>query len=345
MGRRILQGGGILQGGIVSGGWHAAGMTASTTLDRTRLAEILGRQHNVIARLQVLTCGMSAQTLRHRVRPGGPWQRLLPGVYLARTGSPTADQRDIAALLYAGPGSVLTAGAALRRLGIRAPGTRSTDVLVPADRRRQSVEFVRVQRTTRMPEVICGSGKIHFTMPARAVADAARGLTSSGEVRAVVASSVQQGRCLVTELAKELAAGPKAGSAAFRRVLSEVADGVRSVSEGEFRDLVKRGGLAMPMFNARLYSGDVLLAVADAWWPDAGVAAEVDSREWHLSPEDWERTMRRHARMTAAGILVLHFTPKQIRAEPEQVISTLRAALDSRRTAAQPRVRALPAPG
>ncbi len=287
---------------------------------------------------------MSAQALRHRLRPGGPWQPLLPGVYLARTGLPSIDQRDMAALLYAGRGSVITACAALRRLGMKAPSTRYVDVLVPVSRRRQSAEFVRVQRTKRIPEYVCVNGQIRFTMAARAVADAARSMTNVRDIRAVVAGSVQQDWCRVAELAKELGDGPRPGSAGFRLVLAEVAGGVRSVTEAEFRDLVMGAGLPMPMFNARLYSGDVLLAVADAWWPDAGVAAEVDSREWHLSPEDWERTMRRHARMTAEGILVLHFTPKQIRAEPTQVISTLRAALDTRRTAGQPRVRALPAP-
>jgi hypothetical protein len=320
-------------------------MPATSTFDHTRLAEVIGRQHSVISRAQVIWCEMSTEALRHRLRPGGPWQRLLPGVYLAGTGSPTNDQLDMAALLYAGPGSVITGGAALRRLRIRAPETRHVDVLVPASRRRQNVGFVRVQRTRRKPESICYDGQIHFTLPARAVADAARSLSAVRDVRAVVAGAVQQGRCGVAELATELAEGPRADSAALRRVLAEVADGVRSISEGDFRGLVKRAGLPMPMFNARLYCGDVLLAVADAWWPDAGVAAEVDSREWHLSPEDWQRTLDRHARMTAQGLLVLHFTPQQIRTEPVKVVSTLRAALGARQPAAQLRVRALPAAG
>jgi hypothetical protein len=320
-------------------------MTASTTLDRTMLAKLLGRQHDVIARQQAMLCGMSEQALRHRLRPGGPWQRLLPGVYLAKTGTPTLDQRDAAALLYAGPGSVITAFAALRRLGIRAPSTAHVDVLVPVDRRRRSVEFVRVQRTRRMPGLVYLSGTIHFTIAARAVADAARRSAGIRDVRAIVASSVQQGRCGVAELAQELDEGAPKGSIQFRRVLAEVTDGVRSATEAEFRDLVKRAGLPMPMFNARLYAGDVLLAVADAWWPDAGVVAEIDSREWHLSAEDWQRTMRRHARMTAAGIRVLHFTPEQVRTAPVEVVTTLRAALDVGRAAGQPRVRALPAAG
>ena len=255
------------------------------------------------------------------------------------------DQRDMAALLYAGPGSVITGCAALRRLGIRAPSSRHVDLLVPVSRRRQSAEFVRVQRTKRIPDLVLRSGRIHFTTATRAVADAARSLSGIREIRAVIAGSVQQSWCQVAELADELRDGPQPGSGGFRLVLAEVAAGIRSVTEAEFRDLLQRSALPMPMFNARLYSGDVLLAIADAWWPDVGVAAEVDSREWHLSPEEWEKTMRRHARLTAEGILVLHFSPKQIRAQPAEVIATLRAALDVRQTAPQARVRALPASG
>jgi very-short-patch-repair endonuclease len=81
------------------------------------------------------------------------------------------------------------------------------------------------------------------------------------------------------------------------------------------------------MFNPRLFVGDEFLAVADAWWPDAGVAAEVDSREWHLSPDDWAATLARHARMGRHGIVVLHFTPGQIRTKPEQVVTDIRSAL------------------
>ena len=318
-------------------------MVASPKLDPALLAQVLHKQHDVINRAQALSCGLTPKALRHRIRPAGPWQLLLRGVYLVRTGSPTTDQRDMAALLYAGRGSVLTGCAAMRRLGLKTPLTATVDVLVPAANKRTSSDFVRVLRTTRMPDQFYGSGRIHFAMAARAVADAARGLGNLGQVRALVADSVQSGWCRVVELISELDAGPVAGSALLRRVLAEVADGVRSAPEADFRELVISAGLPMPMFNARLFAGSVLIAVADAWWPEAGVAAEVDSREWHLSAEQWEQTMRRHARMTAQGILVLHFTPKQIRTQPAQVVSALRAALDAGRTAGRPGVRALPA--
>jgi very-short-patch-repair endonuclease len=185
-------------------------------------------------------------------------------------------------------------------------------------------------------------------MVPRSVADAARTLASLREVTALVATAVQRRRCPIPLLAAELESGPTRGSALLRRALADVATGIRSVAESDLRRLIQRARLPMPMFNARLFDGADLLAVVDAWWPDAGVAAEVDSREWHLSPEDWERTLRRHALLSARGVIVLHFTPGQLRKEPGRVVETVRSALTAspagrRRPAGA--LRALPASG
>lgn len=318
-------------------------MVATTKLDRTQLAQVLRKQHQVISREQAIACGMTDMAIRHRIRPGGAWQALFRGVYLAQTGEPGIRQRGMAALLYAGPGSVITGRAALRQHGLRGPDPAVVDVLTPIARKRESAGFVRIHRTKRIPELFCVDGALRFVLAARAVADTARDLTELRAVRAVVSDSVQGQWCTVFELARELGEGPASGSALLRRVLAEITLGVRSVTEAEFKDLIESAGLPMPMFNARLFSGSSLIAVADAWWPAACVAAEVDSREWHLSAEDWERTLRRHARMTAHGILLLHFTPKQVRTEPTQVAAALKAALQAAQNNAQPSIRALPA--
>lgn len=344
---------GKVVGENVGGGWESARVTESREAGRI-FADLLREQHLVFTRRQLTACGMTDNALRWRARSGGSWQKLFQSVYLACTGTPTADQWDMAALLFAGPGSVLTAWAAMRRLGLRVPQSADLrasrradviDVLVPATRKRRGNAFVRVHRTIRIPPLVCVDGRIQFTLAARAVADAARGLRELRDVRAIVADAVQNDWCRISELEQELREGAVPGSVLLRRALAEVAGGIRSVAEADLLDLIKWAGLPMPMFNARLIVGKRVVAVTDAWWPEEGVAVEVDSREWHLSPEAWEETVRRHARMTAHGILVLHFTPKQIRTERAQVVAMIRAALESAQVDGASAVQAVPAQG
>jgi len=301
------------------------------TMHLEGLGEFLEKQYSVVSRGQLLTLGMKDYAMQYRVRRGGPWQTLLPGVYLAATGVPSLPQLEMAALLYAGPGSVITGPMALMHHSIRSgpSAVDVIDVLVPAGRRRLTTGFVRVHRTARMPTRTYCSGPVRLTAVPRAVADTVRQLTDVRDVRAMVADAVQLGRCTVGQLAEELSDGPMQGSAALRWVLSEVADGIRSTTEGDLRDLIRTARLPMPLFNPSLYKGDVFLGKPDAWWPDAGVAGEVDSRAWHLSPEDWDRTRRRQTVMGAAGIIVVHFSPRELRREPALVVQRIRDALDS----------------
>jgi len=90
--------------------------------------------------------------------------------------------------------------------------------------------------------------------------------------------------------------------------------------------LVRHAKLPQPLYNPRLFVGEDFLASPDAWWQEFGVAAEVDSKAWHLSPADWEQTLARDARMTAQGILVLHFPPGRLRTDERNVGAEIRSA-------------------
>jgi len=298
----------------------------------------------VITRKQALAVGMTDHALRRRLRPGGPWRSLLPGVYLAMTGTPTTLQLEMAAMLHAGSGSVITGLAALRCHHIRAELSDVVDVLVPASRQRRDAAFVRLHRTTRMPGRTWQVGPVRYTVLPRAVADAVRGLTSLRDVRAVVADAVQRGDCQVLDLVAELTAGPNAGSALFREALTDVADGIRSAAEGDLKNLLARSGLPMPLFNPSLYDRDgAFVARPDAWWPDLGIAVEVDSREWHMSPDDHAKTLARGRRMSKYQIIVLRITPKQIRSEPAEVMKDIRDALEGARGRPALNLRTVPA--
>jgi len=317
-------------------------MTRSARSDYAAVTEILGPQYQVITRNQALAGGLTERALQYRLRAAGPWQRLLPGVFLTVTGTPTAEQRDVAAQLYAGSSGLITGAAALRRWGVRAPHSSVIDMLIPSDKRRKTTGFVRIHATTRMPEQVYTTGPLRLAPLARAVADAARELSRLSDVRALVAGVVQQGRCTSGELVAELEDGPVQGSALLRTAVSDVRDGTRSSPEADLKYLLKRARIPMPLFNSQLYVGDIFLACPDAWWPELGVAVEVDSREYHLSPEDHERTLARHARMAAYGITVLHFTPRQIRTQPAEVAATIKSALTAARGRPPLSIRTIP---
>jgi hypothetical protein len=294
------------------------------------LNRLAREQFAVIHRAQALECGMTRSAVDYRIRDGGPWQVLLPGVYATTTGTVTVDQRAMAALLHAGPGSVITGAAAVRRHRLACAGLNEIDVLAPASTRVQSMGFVRVMRTKRMPNSYYSTRQIRFACLPRAVADAARGMSRLSDVRAVVSEAVQKGRCEIPSLVAELDAGPAAGSRRFRLALTEVSDGIRSAAEADLRTIIIKSDLETPMYNARLYLPDgTELGIADAWWQRAGVVAEVDSRQYHLRAADYERTTKRHNRMEAENINLLHFLPSMIRQEPEIVLRDLRKAIDS----------------
>jgi hypothetical protein len=318
-------------------------MPTRSGYDREHLARLLRYQYYVVARSQALECGMTRGAIEHRLKPAGPWRQLLPGVYLTVTGTATPDQRDVAALLYAGPQSVITGPVAVRRHNVRCAGLNLLDLLVPADTRRKSAGYVQIQRTTRMPEDLYTTGPVRFTSLARAVADSARGMTRFSDVQALVCEAVQRGRCALEELVRELNEGPSAGGRWYRMALAEIGEGIRSVAEADLKRVIDRSDLEKPLYNADLYTLDgIFLGRPDAWFARAGVAGEVDSRQYHLSAKDYEETTRRHNRMEAAGIHMLHWLPSTIKAEPGRVIADLRDAIAKGNKCPELPIRAIP---
>jgi len=304
------------------------GMPRRALIDFIAL-DMLARKQNYVATYQQLNdLGLPRATVSHRTRNGGPWLRLLPGVYLLSNGPPTQEQRERAALLYAGEGSVLTGTCALLRHGLlKISHIDFVHVLIPHQRRRASASYLVIERTTRLPQSISKTD-LPCAEIGRAVADTCRKLRNLTDVRAVVAEAVQRRRCTIPALEVELHNGPIRASALFRRALDEVREGTRSVAESEARDLIRAARLPEPTWNCDLCTLDgEWLACPDGWWDDVGVALEIDSREWHLSPEGWKRTMRRHMRMSALGIIVLHVPPSRIRHDRSALVSEIAAAL------------------
>ncbi len=291
------------------------------------LDTLLDRQRHLIRRDQLRTVGVSLDTVRWRIR-SRRWQRVLPGLYAAFPGALDANQRLTAALLHAGAESQVTGAAALRWHGFRyVPHTELVHVLVPHTVRRRSAGFVVVQRTTRLDPMSRIRGGLRVCSVVRAVGRA-RTSADLTEVRACVAEAVQARRTTPAELFAELDGGPTPRSALLRSALAEIAAGARSAPEAELRtELAKSDVLPVIHWNPRLVAADgTRMPTPDGWIVEVGIALEMDSREYHLTPAGWQQTMRRHNLFARHGALVLHFTPAELRRDPSAVRAAVEAA-------------------
>ncbi|GAA3100993.1 hypothetical protein GCM10020254_53190 [Streptomyces goshikiensis] len=114
----------------------------------------------------------------------------------------------------------------------------------------------------------------------------------------------------------------------IRAAAAELLAGVRSVAEARARDTLEATDLPTPLWNARLYTpAGAFLATPDAYWPDEGVALEIDSAEYHYTRDAWHATLRRRLRLESHGILVISATPSMIRDTPTEALAALRTLL------------------
>jgi hypothetical protein len=288
----------------------------------------LAVQHQVINRRQALACGIPRSTVNSWCSPEGKWQKLLPGVYLTVTGKPTSEQRLVAAMLYAGSRAAITGPAALRLHRLRSPGPDVIDVLIPWAVKRQSVGFVRVHRTARLPRV-SRTGVVRFASPARAVADAARVFTALDDVKAVLAEAIQKRACSIAEISLELEKGASRDSVGLRAALASAVAGVRSVAEDRFRERVRQSNLPPPQYNVFLRAMDGTdIGEVDAWWADAGVSVEIDSQEYHFYRADWLRTDAKRSRLLKHGIFPHNIAPTRVANDWDAVYEELRSSLE-----------------
>jgi hypothetical protein len=205
------------------------GMPRLAPYDKKALADLLRRQDGLVGRPQTADCGMTNSAVRHRIRPDGPWQVVLPGVYLCNGGVMSGSQRDMAAFLYAGKygrdALAVTGPAALAWHGIRASPAEHVDVLVRSQCRRRDVGFARLHPTAVTPAVAFRDGALVYAPEPRAIADTVRQLGGSAEIRAVVAAGVQQGKVEIWQLAEELKHGSSWRSARLRAALPRLPTG------------------------------------------------------------------------------------------------------------------------
>jgi len=307
------------------------------------LDQLARSQRGLITRAQALECGHTDADLRRAIQHRR-WQRVLPGLYATFTGEPTLEQRRLAALLYAGPGAQITGVAALRWHGLQyLPDDQRIHVLVPHRVQRASSGFVRIQRTRDLDSEARAVNGFVVCSVTRAVADACRGMNDLHSVQAIVLESVQRGLTSIASLHEELHRAGNHRTGLLRQAVAAAARGSSSAPEAAVMAAFARSSvLGRVLWNPTLATADgTRLPSPDGWIAEAALAIEVDSREHHAHSDGWQRTLRRHNLLSAAGAMVLHFTPTEIRNVRRIVKITEQAYLERIRSGATARITVL----
>lgn len=304
---------------------------------------VVGRQHGVVTRAQLIECGFSPKAITHRI-DSGRLHRLHRGVYAVGRPELTRLGRWMGAVLSCGRGAVLSHDSAAALWDI-ADRERLVIISIPRPRqlRRDDLEIHRVP--FRAGDLDNHQG-IPVTSPVRTLIDLAPRL-SPPALEAAVNAADRLGLVDPETLRNQVAGRSHVpGLPALRRLLDR--DTFRltdSELERRFLRLVASAGLPIPQTGIRLNGFKV-----DFYWPDLGLVVETDGLRYHRTASQQARDRRRDHAHLAAGLTTVRFTHAQIAHEPASVIATLRA-LAGRLSADEPlgitvgvRVRTLPAP-
>jgi hypothetical protein len=285
------------------------------------LAALLVSQDNVITRRQALMF-FGESSLHHRLKRY--WRILLPGVYLAATGVPTERQRRRAALLYAGAQALLSDATALSAYGVRyLPDDQTVHVLIPARDRRVSRDGVAIRRSTRLPQGRLMDG-LRYCPPDRAVADFVARIGDDRAALAVAADAVQRRIAAVEDIVEELSHVTGRGAGVAGRIGSRLMEGARSVPEADLLSLCRRSKvLPTPLVNSLLELPNGRRISPDLLFAEAGLVIEVNGRAFHAATDLFDAMQERHDTMTAAGLIVLHCSPHQLRTEPDRILAQI----------------------
>lgn len=231
---------------------------------------------------------------------------------------------------------MITGPEACRRYGLRIPQTKQIHVLVP--KKRRGANYVVILHTTHIPAPVLVDG-FPLAPPARAIYDACRTTTNPDTITTLVANAAQQGLCDPQHLERELKQGNTHGTSHLRQLLADLHE-VRSVAEQDALNLSRSIGLTTKYWNATIEGPDgTVLGRPDAWFDDVALAWEIDSRQFHLDPKSYARTLERNTRYATAGIVLVQTLPARLRTDPQRVANELLKAHQAAEARPRPPVR------
>jgi Protein of unknown function (DUF559) len=286
---------------------------------KVRLSAIAERQWGRVGWSQLVGLGVSKQAVAGWVKDCYV-QRIHPRVYAVGHRAPSVEGDLAAALLYAGPGAMLSHGTAAWWLGLIEE--RPSTIHVSTPRRCRSRQGVRVHQRRDCTRTW------HKRMPVTSVAQTLldyAATSSLNRVRKALANA-EYHRLLDLAEVEALIGRGRPGSAKLRNALSRHQPQLartRSSLEDTFHGLCENAGIVLPEINVVVHGWTV-----DALWRTEGLAVEIDGYGNHHTRAQIDRDRRKELCLRGAGLIVARYSEGQIEDEPQRVMADVATTLE-----------------
>jgi very-short-patch-repair endonuclease len=281
---------------------------------KVRVAAVAARQRGRIRYDQLRAIGISDRTI-------GRWRRTgylhsdLPRVYAVGHPGRSTESDLGAALLYAGPGAMLSHGTALWRLGLLKYPPQHIHVSTP--RRVKSLDGILVHGRRPLPRI--WRNGLPTTTPSQALLDFAA--TGQHDLLRLALANADYHDLLDLAKLKRLTGRGIKGSAALNHALQihlpELA-GTRSELERLLLTFCQKHNLPIPETNVYVEGH-----LVDAYWRQQRVIVEVDGYQGHRTRAQLHHDHQRDLELRAAGYIVLRYTRRQIERHSKEVARDL----------------------
>lgn len=294
-----------------------------------RIAELVDRQHGVVARRQLIALGIGREAIKIRLR-AGRLHRLHRGVYAVGHRVISQEARWMAAVLFCGPDSVLSHRSAAALWGIREPTSGAIEVTAPLKSRSRGA-IRRHYAVLPLDEVTEHRGIPLTTVP-RTIFDLAA--ASSADVAEAALRQAEylrlHDRLSLPHLLQRYPG--RKGSTAVREILArrrEISGRSRSWLEEVFLPFLDQHRLPRPQqLNAWIEVHDKRFEV-DCYWPALKAIVELDGFAAHGTRTAFREDRFRDRKLQVAGYGFIRIAPEQLEEEPEAIAADLRYLLSS----------------
>jgi predicted transcriptional regulator of viral defense system len=286
---------------------------------KVRLGRVASRQWGRVTWAQIRELGVPEAIITAWLR-AGYLHRIHPRVYAIGHRAPSVGADLAAALLYAGPGAMLSHATAAWWLGLI--DDRPSTIHVSTPRRCRSRRGLRVHQRRECTRVW------HRGMPVTSVARTLLDYGSQASLsrtRKALANAEYRRVLDVSEVRAVIGRG-RAGSARLRKAVERHQPTLaltRSPLEDTFFGLCEGSAVPIPEVNARIEGWTV-----DFLWRREGLVVEVDGYGNHHTRAQVDRDRRKELCLRGAGLMVARYSEDQIEDEPQRVIADVAATLE-----------------